>query len=207
MKSITLTGSKIAASITSLRITVQLFGGGCRIIKLDSCDDPQEWHINSIANSPVRITSIVEGTLVWAETSFRVAFMFAWLKKWHAGKLIKEINLVLRHKFRRQPLFNSFLVGPHRVLPACFDSQRLPSHLREHEIWHTGVLSYTIEAEKSSTFFAVFYLTNGIHIHILKSPNSSRAGREIIGKLWKMEACTCTTIKKKGCREAHGPQW
>ena len=81
MKSITLTGSKIAASIASLRITVQLFGGGCRIIKLDSCDDPQERHIDSIANSPVRITSIVEGALVWAETSLGVAFMFAWLKK------------------------------------------------------------------------------------------------------------------------------
>lgn len=78
---IRLTGSKIAASIASLRIHVQRFGGGRRIIKLDSRDDPQERHVDSIANSPVRVASISVGTLVWAETRFGVAFMFAWLKR------------------------------------------------------------------------------------------------------------------------------
>lgn len=80
---ITLTGSKVAASIASLRNSVQLFGGGRRIIKLDSWDDPQERHIDSIANSPVRVASIGVGALVWAETRLGVAFMFACLKRWH----------------------------------------------------------------------------------------------------------------------------
>ena len=85
---ITLTRSKIAASIASLWISVQLFCGGRRIIKLDSWDDPQKRHVDSIANSPVRVASIVVGALVWAETCLGVAFMFACLKRWQTVKFI-----------------------------------------------------------------------------------------------------------------------
>ena len=87
--SITLTGSKVTASIASLRISVQLFGGSRCFIKLDSWDNPQERHIDNVANSPVRVTSVVVGALVWAETRLGVAFMLACLNRWHTVKINK----------------------------------------------------------------------------------------------------------------------
>lgn len=80
MKSIPLTRSKVTASITSLWINVQLFAGGCRVVKLDSRYDPQERHVYSITNPPVRIAAIGVRTLVGTETRLRVAFMFSYSK-------------------------------------------------------------------------------------------------------------------------------